>query len=68
VSEYRLKLQSGDVALLRLVADKGWAMTIRHGTGQPDTDRGLFGTPDDALMVLVGETGLWVDSDATRSG
>ena len=55
VYEYRLALGGGDVALLRLVADKGWAMMISHGSGAPDTERGLFGTPHDALLVLVAE-------------
>lgn len=55
VYEYRLTLGGGDVAILRLVADKGWAMTVTHGSGEPDTDRGLFGTPHDALMVLMAE-------------
>ena len=54
VYEYRLALAAGNVAILRLVADKGWAMTISHA-GQRDTDRGLFWTPHDALMVLVAE-------------
>jgi 2-hydroxychromene-2-carboxylate isomerase len=55
VYEYQLALGAGNVAILRLVADKGWAMTIVHDDWQPDTDRGLFGTPHDALMVLVAE-------------
>jgi hypothetical protein len=55
VYEYRLAIGAGDAVVLRLVADKGWAMTVTHGSGQPDTDRGLFGTPHDALMVLVAE-------------
>lgn len=55
VYEYRLALGTGDVAILRLVADKGWAMTISHANGEPDTERGLFGTPHDALLVLITE-------------
>jgi hypothetical protein len=55
VYEYRMALGDGDVAILRLVADKGWAMTISHGSGHPDTERGLFGMPHDALLVLVAE-------------
>ena len=55
VSEHRLALGGGEVAILQLVADRAWAMTIVHGSRQPDTDRGLFGTPHDALMVLVAE-------------
>ena len=55
VYEYRLALGAGDVAILRLIADKGWALTISHAVGQPETDRGLFATPHDALMVLVAE-------------
>jgi len=58
VYEYQLRLGGSDVAVLRLVADKGWAMTITHAAGEPETDRGLFGTPHDALMVLVAECGV----------
>jgi hypothetical protein len=57
VHEYRLSLGT-EVAILQLVAGKGWAMTIAHGTTQPDTDRGLFATPRDALMALLGELGF----------
>jgi hypothetical protein len=55
VYEYRLTLHDGEVAILRLVAGKGWAMVIAHDDGQPDTERGLFATPGDALMVLRAE-------------
>ena len=55
VYEYQMALGAGRAATLRLVADKGWAMTIVHDGVQPGTDRGLFGTPHDALMVLVAE-------------
>ena len=55
MAEYRLTLGAGNVAILQLVADNGWAMAIAHGPGRPDTERGLFGTPHDALMVLVAE-------------
>ena len=55
VYEYQMAHGAGQVAILRLVADKGWAMTIVHRDGQPATERGLFGTPHDALMVLVAE-------------
>lgn len=55
VCEYRLPLGDATVAILQLIADKGWAMTIAHGGEQADTERGLFGTPHDALMVLVAE-------------
>jgi hypothetical protein len=62
IYEYQLTLRGGEVAVLRLVADKGWALTITHAAGQPETDRGLFGTPHDALMVLVAEFGSRADS------
>ena len=55
VYEYRLELGGDDVAILRLVADKGWALTIAHGPGRAETARGLFGKPHDALTVLVAE-------------
>jgi hypothetical protein len=55
VYEYRLALGASDEAILRLVAGKGWALTIAHGNGQPATERGLFATPRDALLVLVAE-------------
>jgi hypothetical protein len=52
-NEYRLDLRANRVAILRLVADKGWAMSIVDGDGE--TPRGLFATPDDALLVLAAE-------------
>jgi hypothetical protein len=55
VYEYRLTLTAGETAILQLVPGRGWAMTIAHGAGQPDSDRGLFATPRDALMVLLAE-------------
>lgn len=58
VYEYRLPLNADEVAILRLVADKGWGLTIAHGDAQPHTDRGLFATPYDAFMVLATEFGL----------
>ena len=58
VYEYRLRLDADEVATLRLVADKGWALTIAHGDAQPHTDRGLFATPYDAFMVLATECGF----------
>lgn len=58
VYEYRLTLDADEVATLRLVADKGWALTIARGDAQPHTDRGLFATPYDALMVLATERGF----------
>jgi hypothetical protein len=58
VYEYRLALDGDDVAILQLVPGKGWAMTVAHGSGQPDSDRGLFATPRDALMVLLAEFGF----------
>lgn len=67
VYEYRLALGGGDVAVLRLVADKGWAMTVSHG-GERETDRGLFGTPHDALMVLVAEFVFPDDGVAPQTG
>jgi hypothetical protein len=57
VHEYRLDLGANDVAILRLVADKGWALTIARGAAQPEIDKGLFATPYDALMVIVAEYG-----------
>ena len=64
VFEYRLVCDAGFVAVLRLVPDKGWAMTVGDGTAQPESDRGLFASPHDALMVLVAEFGAsrgWFD-------
>ena len=55
VCEYRLPLGGGNVAILQLIEHKVWAMKITHAGGQPNIERGLFGTPHDALMVLVGE-------------
>lgn len=52
-NEYRLALRDGRVAILRIVPDKGWAMSI--ASGEQETARGLFATPDDALMVLAAE-------------
>src|SRR5918993_5220293 len=62
VYEYQLALGAGKVAILRLVADKGWAMTIAAAPGRPEIDRGLFGTPHDALMVLMAEV-VFPDDD-----
>jgi hypothetical protein len=53
-NEYRLTLSDGRAAILRLVTDKGWAMSIADARGS-ETSRGLFGTPHDALMALVAE-------------
>jgi hypothetical protein len=63
VYEYRLTLDGNDVAILQLVPGRGWAMSIAHGTGQPDSDRGLFATPRDALMLLLAEFGV-IEHDA----
>jgi len=52
--EYRLPLGDHGVAILRLVAGKGWALSITQGAGG-DTARGLFATPHDGLMVLFAE-------------
>ena len=60
-TEYQFALGDGRTAYLRLVAGKGWAMRITGGPGQ-ETDRGLFGTPHDALMVLVAESGASLKS------
>ena len=54
--EYELTLHDGRTATLTEVAGKGLAMRISTKLG-PDTPRGLFGTPHDALMVLVAESG-----------
>ena len=53
--EYHVALGADDRGILRLVAGKGWALTIVPGDTQLAIDRGLFGTPDDALMVLYAE-------------
>lgn len=53
-SEHRLALPGGQIAILRVVADRGWEMTICDGAGR-ESPRGLFATPHDALMVLVAE-------------
>jgi hypothetical protein len=53
--EYRLVLAPEAVAMLRLVAGKGWALTIVRGPGRAPDDRGLFGTVFDAVMVLYAE-------------
>jgi hypothetical protein len=53
VREYQLGLGSGRVALLERVGGTGWALTIEHR--QHRTERGMFATPHDALMVLVAE-------------
>ena len=58
VYEYRLMLGANEVATLRLVADKGWALTTAYGDAQPHTDRGLFATPYDAFMVVATEFGF----------
>lgn len=54
-SEYQLALPAGKTAILRLVADKGWDLSIADGLKQ-EVARGLFATPYDALMVLVAES------------
>ena len=53
--EYRLVLGPDEVAMLRLVAGKGWALTIVRGPEQPPADRGLFATIFDAVMVIYAE-------------
>jgi hypothetical protein len=53
--EYQLTLPVGEVARLRRVAGKGWALTVASGGARPDADRGLFATVDDALLVLYAE-------------
>jgi hypothetical protein len=53
--EYRLLLNTDEVAMLRLVAGKGWALTIVRGPERPPIERGLFATIFDALMVLYAE-------------
>lgn len=55
VYEYRLTLGTGQVAILRLVPEKGWAMTIADDADSV-IERGLFATPDDALMVIAAES------------
>lgn len=66
VCEYRVPLAAGDVAILQLVAGKGWAMTIAHGAAEPATERGLFATPHDALMVLLAEFGFGEHDPGTQ--
>lgn len=55
VYEYRLAVGTDDIALLRLVPGKGWTMTLARGAQSDIEERGLFGTPHDALMVLFAE-------------
>lgn len=55
VREYQLPLAGDGRAILQLVPARGWALTVISGRGSPSTARGLFGTPHDALMVLVAE-------------
>jgi hypothetical protein len=53
--EYQVTLLDGDVAVLQLVAGRGWRMTMRSAARPGELDRGLFATPNDALMVLSAE-------------
>src|SRR5688500_17255947 len=55
VREYQMPLGGDTRAILRLIPARGWALTIVNGGGAPSTARGLFGTPHDALMVLLAE-------------
>ena len=52
--EYRLALRDGDEAIVRSVAGKGWALTIAQ-PGKEESERGLFVTLSDALMVVYAE-------------
>jgi hypothetical protein len=67
VYEYRLVVRTDDIAILRLVAGKGWTMTLARGGAQAAIEeRGLFGTPQDALMVLFAEfvsSRLWAEAE-----
>lgn len=42
------------MALIEKVEDKGWDLSLLSGSGQI-TNRGLFGTPEDVLDVLIVE-------------
>ena len=56
--EYRLLLDTDEVATLRLVGGKGWELIIVRSPEQPPEERGLFATIFDALMVLYAELRL----------
>jgi hypothetical protein len=52
--EYQVPLLEGELAILQLIAGRGWQVTIRSASTS-DIDRGLFASPHDALMVLSAE-------------
>ena len=54
IYEYQIPLPAGRVAVLRLVAAKGWDLIVRSATG-PEVPRGLFASPRDALLLLAAE-------------
>lgn len=51
VREYRVVLPNRDTAILRLVAARGWELTIQTPLAQT-INRGLFATTYDVLCVL----------------
>jgi hypothetical protein len=54
-SEYEIALPNDAVAVVRLVAAKGWNLIVRERNSDREISRGLFATPHDALMVMAAE-------------
>lgn len=52
--QYKVDLGFGEHALITRVAH-GWHTAVYSTSGAPAVDRGLFGTPQDALAVLQAE-------------
>ena len=51
LDQFTVDLLDGSYAVISLVSDGTWAV-VEHRKSQPSIDRGLFGSPRDAIEVL----------------